>query len=192
MSAGSHANPAAEGPRPSSERGKPGRAEGSETSLLSVHQQPRRAWPKCLGRTQGSPDGWAEVYTSCSPAKATYTETGRRWGRRGEEEGPRAGADRRDGTRSAEGGQRDLKEVLLPGGLLACGGQRTAGHQEYNKRGRAIESKHRETSICLFPLVRFVLLQFVKCSFVDSDNKKETRVCVSRGSWFSRSSSGVC
>ena len=72
--------------------------------------------------------------------------------------GPGWGADRRDGTRSAEGGQRDLKQVLLPGGPLTCGGQRTAGHQEYNKRGIAIESKHRETSMCLFPLVRFVLL----------------------------------
>lgn len=89
----------------------------------------------CLDLTQGSPNGGAEVYMSFTSAKATYTEIGQRWGRQGEEEGPQADTDHRYGTRSAEGGQRDLKVVLLPGGPLASGAQQTACHQEYNKRG---------------------------------------------------------
>ena len=140
--------------------------------FLRICKKLKRARLLCLG----SHTRWAEVSLSFTSAKATYTGVGRGRGLQGAGKGAPGRCKQQRPLKVSPGRGRGRSKARLlqvwPTDL------RWSANSMPTTHGISIEigSQHSEISICLLPLVRFVLSYFVKCNFVtiESNNKKRS------------------
>lgn len=171
MSAVQYSNPAPEETCPTSKAEKPRGAKRSKVRFLRICKKLKRA--RLL--RSGSHTRWAEASLSFTSAKATYTGIGRGRDPQGAGKGAPGRRKQQGPLQVSPGRGRGRSKARLlqvwPTDLRWSANSVPTTH----RISIEIESQHSEISTFLLPLVRFVLLDLVRCDFVTIESNDEKR-----------------